>query len=215
MKKARSKRARRFQLKLQSYGNFYYIERVEALERTLRQEPRSLQLDLIGSGEIPADAALLLRSVLLKRSPQTRLVTTARSSLHGGSLAVWLMGDERTIREDAKAFFRPSTVSSENEVKPNEPWKAEDYKDSSCEIDPEEGDYMRVLEVIDEFLPVKEMAGRFISVAVLRQFGLVESAKADHLLAAAFSAETPTAVPETKSSATTTRISNRVNKCNS
>ena len=102
---------------------------------------------------------------------------------------MWLMGDERMIREDAKAFFRATELSDENEVNPNEPWKAEDYKDSASEIDPEEGDYMRVLEVIDEFLPVREMVGRFISVAVLRQFGLVDSAKADHFLAAAFSAE--------------------------
>jgi hypothetical protein len=189
MKTVRSKRSGRFQLKLQSYGNSYYIDRVAALERVLRREPRVLQLDMIGAGEIPADAALVLRSVLIKRSPGTRLVTNARSSLHGGSLAVWLMGDERMIREDAKAFFRATQLSSENQVNVNEPWKGEEYKDSGSEIDPEEGDYMRVLEVIDEFLPVKEMAGRFISVAVLRQFGLVDSAKADHFLAAAFSAE--------------------------
>ena len=54
-------------------------------------------------------------------------------------------------------------------------------------FDPEEGDYARVLQIINEFLPVKEMAGRLICVPVLRQFGLIENEKVDSFLAAAFS----------------------------
>src|SRR5437762_531361 len=58
---------------------------------------------------------------------------------------------------------------------------------SNSDIDPDEGDYARVLQLIDEFLPVKEMAGRLISVQVLRQFGLIENEKVDNFLLAAFS----------------------------
>lgn len=49
-----------------------------------------------------------------------------------------------------------------------------------------EGDYARVLQLINEFLPVKELAGRLIEVPVLRQFGLVENEKVDRFLATAF-----------------------------
>jgi len=46
-----------------------------------------------------------------------------------------------------------------------------------------------VLECINEFLPVKELAGRLIEMPVLRQFGLVENEKVDHFLATVFSAK--------------------------
>lgn len=179
---------RPFQLQLLGYGNRYYIERVARLEALLARKPRVLQIDLIGVGEVPADAALLIRSVLMSRSPKTRVITRARSSLQNGSVLVWLLGDSRIIRDDAKLFFRRADLPEEdeeekdkirNENEPN-PW------DSSSEIDPEEGDYARVLQLINEFLPVKELVGRLIEVPVLRQFGLVENEKVDQFLATAF-----------------------------
>ena len=61
------------------------------------------------------------------------------------------------------------------------------YKDSYSSVDPEDADYSRVLQVIDEFLPVKEFAGRVVNVGVLRDFGLVENEHVDNFLTAAFS----------------------------
>jgi hypothetical protein len=52
-----------------------------------------------------------------------------------------------------------------------------------------------VLQVINEFLPVKEMAGRIIGVSVLKQFGLVENEQVDGFLATAFGKSTGTLVP--------------------
>ena len=181
---------RRFQLKLLGYGNCYYIERTGELERALARKPRAFQIDLIGVGEIPADSALLIRSVLLNRSPKTRLITNARSSLQNGSVLVWLLGDTRLIRDDARVFFRRATLSEDDEPKQEDDWKDEpEFCDSFSEIDPEEGHYARVLQCINEFLPVKELAGRLIEVPVLRQFGLVENEKVDHFLATAFGAK--------------------------
>jgi hypothetical protein len=42
-----------------------------------------------------------------------------------------------------------------------------------------------VLQLINEFLPVKELAGQIINLPVLRQFGLVENEKLDRFLASA------------------------------
>ena len=190
--KPRSKQAhRRFELKLLGYGNCYYIERIARLEAALARKPRVLQIDMIGVGEISADSALLIRSVLLSRSPRTHLITNARSSLQNGSVLVWLLGDTRLIREDARLFFRRATLSEDDEAEQKEPWKGgePEFCDSFSEIDPEEGDYARVLQCINEFLPVKELAGRLIEMPVLRQFGLVENAKVDHFLATAFGAK--------------------------
>jgi hypothetical protein len=172
---------------LLGYGNHYYIERITRLEATLARKPRVLQLDLIGVREIPADSALLIRSILMKRSPRTRLITHARSSLQNGSVLVWLLGDTRLIRDDARLFFRRATLSEDDDAKREDEWKDEpEFCDSFSEIDPEEGDYARVLQCINEFLPVKELAGRLIELPVLRQFGLVENEKVDHFLATAF-----------------------------
>ena len=41
----------------------------------------------------------------------------------------------------------------------------------------------RVLQVINEYLPVREFTGKIISVAVLKQFGLIENERVDGFLA--------------------------------
>src|SRR5436190_13162864 len=187
MKKRSRQGLRRFRVEVWSYGN--YIERIADLERQLAKKPRVLQIEIVGTGEIPADVALRFRSALMERSPGTRIVTHARSSLQGGSVLLWLLGDRRTIRDDARLYFRRTSLSEEDEVQENGVWKNDEprYRDSYSGIDPEEGDYARVLQLINEFLPVKEMAGRLIGVPVLRQFGLVQNEKVDHFLATVFS----------------------------
>jgi len=176
---------RRLQLKMM-YGHAYYIDWISELEAALGKRPGILQIELIGQAEVPADSALLIRSVLMNRSPKTRLVTNARSSLQGGSVLVWLLGDERIIRDDARIFFRHLDLSEyeqEEDVSRNSQPR---YRDSFSEIDPQDYDYARVLQVINEFLPVKELAGRIIRVPVLKQFGLVENEHVDCFLATAF-----------------------------
>jgi hypothetical protein len=92
------------------------------------------------------------------------------------------MGDTRLIREDAKLLFRKSNKEDGDEDA--EVWK--DTKSDEAEMDLEEVDYAQVLQHIDNFLPVKELAGRPLDLEVLRQFGLVDNAKVDQFLASAF-----------------------------
>jgi hypothetical protein len=174
-------------VEVRSGGN--YVERIADLERALAKKPRTLQIEIVGSGEIPADVALRFRTALTERSHRTRIVTNAHSSLQGGSVLLWLLGDARTIREDARLYFRRTTWSEDDEVEENGGAKDDEpaYRDSYSEIDPDEGDYARVLQLINEFLPVKEMAGRLIGAPVLRQFGLIENEKVDSFLATVFS----------------------------
>jgi hypothetical protein len=188
MKRKSKRSAHKLQLTI-SWGSSYYIEWVAKLEKILRQKPGVVRIDIIGAGEIPADAALLIRAALLERSPKTRIITTARSSLQNGSVMVWLLGDARRIREDLKIFFRRADLPEDAEVDPNGDWKAHEgnYHDSFSEIDPDEADHASVLQVINEFLPVKEFAGRLIGVAVLKQFALIENDRVDGFLTTAFS----------------------------
>ncbi|MCC6823823.1 MAG: hypothetical protein IT579_24140 [Verrucomicrobia subdivision 3 bacterium] len=185
MKKRSRQGLRRFTVEVRSWGN--YVERIADLERTLAKKPRTLQIEIIGTDEIPADVALRFRTALMKRSPRTGIVTNAHSSLQGGSVLLWLLGDSRTIRDDARLYFRRTTWSEEDEVEENGGPDEPVYRDSYSAIDPDEGDYARVLQLINEFLPVKEMAGRLIGALVLRQFGLIENEKVDDFLATVFS----------------------------
>jgi hypothetical protein len=187
--KTKSKNGLRgFQMKVLYHGNWYYIDRIAELEKALAKKPRRFQLDLIGAGEIPADWALLIRSILIQRAPQTQLITKARSSLQGGTVLVWLLGDRRHIRDDARLFFRRVEPAEADETDKAEAWKTSDlkYADSFSEIDPDDADYAKVLELINEYLPVKELAGRVITPSMLREFSLVNSEEFDRFLAAAF-----------------------------
>jgi hypothetical protein len=179
--KTRSTRSlRRLQFKIRFFCD--YAEQIGQLEKALARKPEKLQLDIIGSGELSPDTALLMRSVLVGRSPKTHLITHARSSIQGGAVLVWLMGDTRLIREDAKLYFRKS--SKEDDDEDDEDWKDEKSEDAEAEL--EEVDYAQVLQYIDHFLPVRELAGRPVGLEVLRQFGLVDNEKVDHFLAAVF-----------------------------
>jgi hypothetical protein len=186
---------RRITLRIEGYCNCDYIEHIHKLEAALARKPQTLQLEMIGAGEIPADMTLLIRSILLKRSSQTRLLTNARSNLQGGAVLVWLLGDERIIRDDATVFFRKANLPEGNESDV-EVWKDPEFKFwNTDDIDPDEASYARVLERINEFLPVKEFTGRIISVPELRQFGLVENEKADQFLTTVFAREKKAAKP--------------------
>jgi hypothetical protein len=174
-------------VEVRSWGN--YVEQIAELKRVLAKKPRTLQIEIVGHGEIPADGALRFRAALMKRSPKTRIITNAHSTVQGGSALLWLLGDSRTIREDARLYFRDTTLSADDVVRVNGAGKEQEpaYRDSYSTVDPDEGDYAQVLQIIGEYLPVKEMAGRLIDVPVRRQFGLIESEKVDSFLAAMFS----------------------------
>ncbi len=215
MKKKSKRGLRGFQLKVLGYGNSYYIDRIADLEKALARRPRRFQIDLVGNGEIPADWALLIRSILIQRAPQSQLITNARSSLQGGSVLVWLLGDRRMIRADARMFFRHVEMPDADEADKGETWKANDlkYVDSFSETDPEDADYVKVLQLINEFLPVKELAGQVINLPVLRQFGLVENEMLDRFLASALGKpQEPEGNSKTEPKQKRTRAKARVSK---
>ncbi len=178
-----------FRLRLPAYAGSYFIKKALKLERALASKPKVLCLEMIGEGEIPADTALLIRSILMKRSPGTQLVTNARSSLQGGSVLVWLLGDKRLIRDNARVFFKRNPLADEDpvEIYAGLGEAEQKYKDSYSSVDPEDADYARMLQFIDDYLPIKEFAGRVVNVGVLRDFGLVENEHVDNFLARAFS----------------------------
>jgi hypothetical protein len=100
---------------------------------------------------------------------------------------VWLLGDERYLRDDAQLFFRKADLPDAEKEKDKTGWQDDPtFCDAVSDVDPEENDYARVLQLINEYLPVSELTGRFVDIGVLRQFGLVENKKVDDFLATVF-----------------------------
>jgi len=186
----------RVQFRIMWRNDDWYLDRIQDLGQILLREPEEVELELIGTGEIPADTVLVIRSMLMQRSSKTRIVTNARSSLQHAAVLLWLLGDERLIRDDAKLFFREVDLPDEGEPKKTSWNGKKSFLDWLSDVDPEEGDYARVLQLIDEYLPVSELTGRFIDVEMLRQFGLIESGKVDNFLATIFASKSdPKQVP--------------------
>lgn len=68
--KTRSARSlRRLQFKIRFFCD--YADQIDQLEKALTRKLEEFQLDIIGSGELSPDAALLMRSVFLGRSPDS------------------------------------------------------------------------------------------------------------------------------------------------
>jgi hypothetical protein len=66
MKRRSRQGLRRFRVEVRSWG--HYVERIAEFERALAKKPRELQIEIVGAGEIPADAALRFRAALMERS---------------------------------------------------------------------------------------------------------------------------------------------------
>lgn len=161
-------------LSLDSWDDYH--DEIRKLERLLVKKPASVELELIGIGEMPPDSALIFRSVLAVRPRRTRIVTHARSSLKDSTVLLWLLGDRRMMRDDAHFLI---TAAGPYESPDHGPavWRG-----PADETDVEEVDYVRVLHQINEYLPVREIAGQLIGRETLRQFGLVEHEETDRVL---------------------------------
>ena len=173
-------------LQLGSWGS--YLDEAAELEALLRKKPTRLRIELVGVGEVPSDTAQLLRSILHARSPRSRVITHARSSLQGAAVLVWLLGDQRLIRDDARLHFSAAGPFETSDTAT--PWVE---PDTLTDDEFENADYIRVLQLINEFLPVRELAGRSIELPTLRQFGLVDNAKTDEVLTALLARKKKTA----------------------
>lgn len=159
---------------LSSWGDYH--DEIRKLEKLLVKKPASVEIEFIGIGEMPPDSALIFRMMLIARPSRTRIITHARSSLKDSSVLLWLLGDRRLIREDAH-FLITAAGPYEDPDKGPAVWKG-----PHDETDVENVDYVRVLHRINEFLPVRELAGELFGADTLRQFGLLEQDQADEML---------------------------------
>ena len=146
--------------------------------------PKQLKLRFVGFSYSPADHALIISEILATKRNGVTIITDAWSPVIGSSVLTWLAGDIRRIRKTAYLNFR-SPLDNGNPRRRNFPW--DDCfdlfaGDAEPGIDLAEQDYKTVLQLIDEYLPIKQMAGKIITPDMLKEFGLLENSPLDNLL---------------------------------
>lgn len=151
------------------------VTQLSLLESALEKEPKLLKLQLIGPSVMASDKALLLYDALMHRSPTTRLITHARSCLLDATVLLWLAGDERRIRETTWI-----QMDSLERLLDTEPWKNPEAarRRSINKFITEPAwvtDYRTAARILNEYLPLEEVADRPLYKMELEEMGLLLS----------------------------------------
>jgi len=163
-----------------------YTKTIRDLETTLAETPRRLILEFIGTQSICPDMALILHELIVERPPEIQIVTHARSGLVNASVLPWILGDIRIMRRTGWIYFNPPRVrKSDNESQPGwrdgEWWDPIDFGFFHPPIH-HAADMEQVARIIDQFLPLDEIAGKHLGVEDLKQYGLLAGNPIDSVL---------------------------------
>lgn len=156
----------------------------DQLISVLENKPKSVTLRLIGPHHLQPDSALILEEVLASRGGGIPIITEAWSPVLGPSVLLWLKGDLRLIRRTAYMHFRSlSEVKRRKQRRP--PWE-DDFNFMDGDAEPGANlcvtDYETVLRLVDEYLPVDQLADKIITPDMLKELGLLGRGPLDVLL---------------------------------
>lgn len=170
---------------------------LDAINSCLASGTSDLRIELLGPGILLHDHALMLFEELNKRPEGVRLHVHSHTCLSDGAILLWLAGDTRSIRSDA--WIQLSAM-------PPLPSLVEGFGgyDSAVQIDEEDPaatDLRTIMDHMDEWLPVHEVAGLRLFSENLEELGLLESDASRDLLNSIFTG-TSTSTPENTTPAT-------------
>jgi len=161
------------------------VTQLSLLESAIEKEVPIFTLELIGPSVMASDKALLLYDALMQRNPKTRLITYARSCLLDATVLLWLAGDERRIRETTWV-----QMDSLERLLDTQPWKNPEVarrKNSKFVTEPAwVTDYRTAAQLLNEYLPLEEVADRPIYKEELEEMGLLTSSEEERYLAECF-----------------------------
>jgi hypothetical protein len=148
--------------------------------------PTDVTFELLGPGNMIHDTALMLFDELINRPPGTHLRMHARTSLFDGAILIWLCGDTRTIRRDA--WIQLSHIPETPPMGQQPPFGEQDYTTSIIvEDEPaSDTDLRTIMDYLEEWLPVTEIAGQRLLAQDLRELGLLDGVDDTQTLARLF-----------------------------
>lgn len=140
---------------------------LEAIQTGLAAGGENLRIDLLGPGCMLNDTALMAYHVLRERPGSMRLHAHSHTCLINGAILPWLAADTRSIRPDA-------WIQVSHPREGGEPLGLKEYPTAlSGEEPPSLTDLRTIHRLLNEFLPVEEIAGMRLFEADLRELGLI------------------------------------------
>jgi hypothetical protein len=163
-----------------------YMETIRELETALAETPRRLILEFVGTQALCPDMALILHELMVDRPPQTEIVTHARSGLVNASVLPWILGDKRVMRRTGWIYFNLPKVQKPDD-RPEADWCDGEWSDSEDfgffhPPNHHTADMEQVGRIINQYLPLDEIAGKRLGVEDLKQFGLLGDNPIDSVL---------------------------------
>ena len=165
-----------------------------AIETAISQPRRTMSLQLLGPGLMAPDTALMAYHVLKGRPETLSIHAHSHTCLIDGAILPWLMSDTRSIRPDAWI-----QVSDGEDLDREGNTGYGDYSTAviAAQESPASTDLRTIHRLLDEYLPVSEIAGLRLFEPDLRELGLITSPGEPDLLAEYFAAK-PAATKKTK-----------------
>jgi hypothetical protein len=157
----------------------------DALLGLLETRPKRVTFRFIGAHEMAPDPALLVYDILTTRGNGSQIVTEAWSPVLGSSVLVWLAGHVRRIRSTTHFHFRSLQEITRRRRQHRPPWENHFEAlagDAEPEANPWTTDYKKVLELMDQYLPVDQCIDKFMTPAMLNELGLLENSPLDNLM---------------------------------
>jgi hypothetical protein len=140
------------------------------IKRALSFNPQHLTIELIGIANPSHDGCMACFDLLQEEQQKgLKITTVARSSLMGGSVLVWLAGNQRKIRDNAYFVLDP--------LEADPPWKEQSIWKS---------DYRELLGKMNQFFAVSEFIGKRRPLKELQDYGLMNSIQQEKKLASLF-----------------------------
>jgi hypothetical protein len=165
-----------------------------SIQTAISQPRKSLSLELLGPGIMMPDTALMAYHALKARPDTLSIHAHSHTCLIDGAILPWLMADTRSMRPDAWI-----QVSDGEEILDGCSPGHGDYSTAvlaACES-AATTDLRTIFHLLDEYLPVSEIAGLRLFESDLRDLGLIQHPDDPDPLIELFAAK-PAAIKKTK-----------------
>lgn len=163
---------------------------INKLERSFARRPATVALDLIGPGTLLPEPALILHEIIVARPPETRFFTRARSNLIDASVLPWLLGDRRELRRTGWVYLSiPRSLRRKlnlalTTVRKKLPRLDDDPFGLFSENIHYLADWEQVLRLIEQYLPLDEIAEKRLMASDLCDLGILYDNPIDRFLEA-------------------------------
>lgn len=158
------------QLNLESDSS---VELYTKVKNAVKKSPKVIAIEIIGIGHISQDIVLAIWELVQEaKKSGVRFTSAAKSSLYDGSVLLLLLGDAISVR--STAFFQ---IDSLERLKNND-WSDDESRKSMPINEPAwVTNYREVFKIMNQFLPVEELADKRVPMIKLQEYGLLNDEK--------------------------------------